>query len=78
MFPLSKVLGILVAISGLGYLVDSFGMILVPDYAWTIGMFAFVGEALLILALLWRAVRGFRSPPELVTAAPLSQPAPVA
>ena len=78
MFPMSKILGVLVIVSGLGYLVDSFGMILVPDYAWTIGMFAFVGEALLILALLWRAVSGFPSRSEVVTAAPLSQPAPVA
>jgi hypothetical protein len=77
MFPMSRVLGVLVIISGLGYLIDSFGMILVPDYAWTIGMFAFVGEALLILALLWRAVRDFPARSGLVTAAPLSQPAPV-
>jgi hypothetical protein len=78
MFPMSKVLGALVVISGLGYVIDSFGMILVPDYAWTVGMFAFVGEALLILALLWRAARGFPSRSELVTAGPLPQPAPVA
>src|SRR5688572_12791598 len=78
MFPMSKILGMLVVISGVGYLIDSFGMILVSHYAWTIGTFAFVGEALLILALLWRAVRGFQSPSELVTAAPLPQPATVA
>jgi len=56
-FP--RFLGVLVVIAGGGYLVDSFGMILIPDYAWTIGMFTFVGEALLILWLLWGAIRGF-------------------
>jgi hypothetical protein len=78
MFPMSTILGALVIVAGLGYLVDSFGMILVPQYAWTIGMFAFVGEALLIVALLWRAVSGFPSRSEPVTAAPLSQPTPAA
>jgi len=56
-FP--RFLGVLVAIAGAGYLVDSFGMILVPDYAWTVGTFTFVGEALLILWMFWRAIKGF-------------------
>ena len=51
----------LVAIAGGGYLADSFGMILVPDYALTISTFTFVGEALLIFWLFWRAVKGFPS-----------------
>ena len=33
MFPMSKILGTLVVVSGVGYLVDSFGMILVTNYA---------------------------------------------
>ena len=53
-------LGVLVAIAGGGYLVGSFGMILVPDYALTIGSFTFVGEALLIVWLFLRAIKGFR------------------
>ena len=74
-FP--RFLGVLVAIAGAGYLIDGCGRILVPDYTWTVGMFAFVGEALLILALLWRAVRGFPSSSALEAEAPLQSPAPV-
>ena len=58
-FP--KFLGALVILAGAGYLVDSFGTILVPEYALTIGMFTFVGEALLIIWLFLRAIRGFPS-----------------
>lgn len=58
-FP--RFLGVLVVIAGGGYLVDSFGMILVPDYALTIGAFTFVGEALLIFWLFLRAIKGFPS-----------------
>jgi hypothetical protein len=72
-------LGVLVAVAGGGYLVDSFGMILVPDYAWTIGTFTFIGEALLILWLFWRAIRGFPSESESLgglTEPRLAQPTP--
>ena len=58
-FP--KFLGALVILAGGGYLIDSFGTILVPEYALTIGMFTFVGEALLIIWLFLRAIRGFPS-----------------
>ncbi|HJQ96007.1 MAG TPA: DUF4386 domain-containing protein [Acidimicrobiia bacterium] len=58
-FP--KFLGALVILAGVGYLIDSFGTILVPGYALTIGMFTFVGEALLIIWLFLRAIRGFPS-----------------
>jgi uncharacterized protein DUF4386 len=79
-FP--RFLGVLVVIAGAGYLFDSFGMILVPHYAWTIGTFTFIGEALLILWLFWRAITGFgsesESPSEELTGQQLSQPAPVA
>ncbi len=75
-------LGVLVAIAGAGYLADSFGMILVPDYALSIGAFMFVGEALLIFWLFWRAIKGFpsesESPGGQVTDPGLVQPAPVA
>lgn len=56
-FP--RFLGALVAVAGAGYLVDSFGTILVPDYSLTVGVFTFLGEVLLIFWLLWRAVKGF-------------------
>jgi len=58
-FP--KFLGVLVFLAGAGYLIDSFGTILVPEYSLTIGAFTFVGEALLILWLFWRAIKGFPS-----------------
>jgi hypothetical protein len=80
-FP--RFLGVLVVIAGGGYLADSFGTILVPDYALTIGAFTFVGEALLIFWLFWRAIKGFpsdsdgsesESPDGKVTEKPLTQP----
>jgi hypothetical protein len=57
-FP--KVLGALVAVAGVGYLVDSFGTIVVPDYTLTISVFTFIGEAFLIVWLLKLAIRGSR------------------
>ena len=54
-------LGVLVVIAGVGYLFDSFGTILVPDYALTVSTVTFVGEALLIFWLFWRAIKGFPS-----------------
>ena len=57
-FP--KVLGALVAIAGVGYLADSFGTILVPDYTLTISVFTFIGEALLIVWLFKLAIKGPR------------------
>jgi len=62
-FP--RFLGVLVAIAGGGYLFDSFGTILVADYALSIGAFTFIGEALLIFWLFWRAAKGFRIEQEL-------------
>lgn len=56
-FP--RFLGALVAVAGAGYLFDSFGTILVPNYALTVGAFTFLGEVLLIIWLLWRAIKGF-------------------
>ena len=56
-FP--RFLGALVAVAGAGYLFDSFGTILVPNYSLTVGAFTFVGEVLLIFWLLRRAVKGF-------------------
>ena len=56
-FP--RFLGVLVATAGGGYLADSVGTVLVTDYSLTISVFTFVGEALLIPWLLWKAIRGF-------------------
>jgi len=56
-FP--RFLGALVVVAGAGYLFDSFGTILVPNYTLTVSAFTFLGEVLLIFWLLWRAVKGF-------------------
>ena len=55
-FP--RFLGVLVVVAGGGYLADSFARILVPDFDFTFSLVTFVGEALLILWLFWRAARG--------------------
>ena len=53
-----RILGVLVGLAGVGYTVDSFGKMLVPDYTLTIGLYTFVGEILLIFWLLWIGLRG--------------------
>jgi Domain of unknown function (DUF4386) len=53
-----RVLGILVIAAGLGYVVDGGGKLLLPNYTMTVSTFTFVGEALLILWLLWKGIRG--------------------
>lgn len=58
-FP--KFLGVLVVVAGAGYLADTFAVILVPDFEFRISLFTFVGEALLIFWLLWRAIKGLPS-----------------
>jgi len=61
-FP--RFLGVLVVVAGAGYLADTFARILVPDFEFTFSWITFVGEALLIFWLLWRALRGFPSETE--------------
>ena len=61
---LGIVLGILLAFAGLGYLADSFGTFLNPNYNISIAQFAFVGEVLLIFWLLWKGIKGFGKKPE--------------
>lgn len=51
-----RFLSLLVAMAGVGYLVDSFGAVLLSGYSISIASFAFIGEVLLILWLLF----GFR------------------
>ena len=58
-FP--RFLGVLVVVAGGGYLADSFTRILIPDFAFTFSLFTFVGEALLIFWLFYRAIKGFPS-----------------
>jgi hypothetical protein len=61
-FP--RFLGVLVVVAGAGYLADTFAKILVPDFEFTFSWITFVGEALLIVWLLMRAMRGFPSETE--------------
>ena len=79
-FP--RFLGVLVVVAGCGYLADSFTRILVPDFTFTFSLFTFVGEALLIFWLFWRATKGFPLEPEipgaLVTGQRLQQPTALA
>ncbi len=54
-----KILGVLVMIAGLGYLIDSFGKLLSPNYDANIAMFTFIGEVLLIF---WLFIKGAKIP----------------
>lgn len=56
-----KLLAILIAIAGAGYVIDSFGSLLSGSYTVELSTFTFIGEALLII---WLLVKGRRlSPP---------------
>lgn len=50
-------LGILLVVAGLGYVADSFGVVLFAGYAVEVAAFTFVGEVVLILWLLLRGRR---------------------
>ena len=56
-----KFLGLMLFVSGMGYLTDSFGKLLLPHYSIAISEFTFVGEVLLIFWLLWKGIKGFDS-----------------
>ena len=58
-----KWLGVLLGIAALGYLADSFGKFLVPNYNITVAAFTFVGEVVLIFWLLWKGVIGLETTP---------------
>ena len=52
-----KILGVLVIIAGLGYIIDSFVIFLLPNYDVTIAMFTFIGELLFMLWLLFKGAK---------------------
>jgi hypothetical protein len=54
---MAKVFGILLAVAGLGYLIDGFVLVLVPGPSVSIGQFTFVGEVVLIF---WLLIKGSR------------------
>ena len=59
---LPKWLGALLAVAGLGYLVDSIGAFFFPAFNISIGEFTFFGELILIFWMLWKGIKGF--PPQ--------------
>lgn len=60
-FAAPRLLAGLVVLAGLGYLADAIGTITVADYGLKVSTFTFVGEALLIFWLFWRAIKESRS-----------------
>jgi hypothetical protein len=54
-----KWLGVLLAIAGLGYLIDSFGKSLFPGYSISVVEYTFIGELVLIFWLFWKGIKGF-------------------
>jgi hypothetical protein len=58
-----KWLGALLGIAAFGYLMDSFGKLLIPNYNLNISTFTFVGEFLLIFWLLWYSLKGLSKKP---------------
>jgi hypothetical protein len=63
-FP--RLLGVLVVVAGVGYLADTFTRVLVPDFTFTFSLLTFVGEALLIVAFFYRAIKGFAREPNAI------------
>jgi ABC-type multidrug transport system fused ATPase/permease subunit len=65
-----RLIGVLVAIAGLGYLFDSLASLLFTWYAFELASFTFIGEVLLMIWLLIFAFRGERGdhPGHLLTA----------
>lgn len=51
--------GLLLIIAGLGYIVDGFGTVLIPDYSLDLAVFTFIGEVALIF---WLLIRGRKLP----------------
>ena len=51
--------GLLLIIAGLGYMVDGFGTVLIPDYSLDLAVFTFIGEVALIF---WLLIRGRKLP----------------
>ena len=54
-----RVFGILLAISGVGYLADAIGMVFIPDFSAVFAQFMFVGEVAIIF---WLLIKGRRLP----------------
>ena len=53
-----RILGLLVLIAGLGYTLDTFIALLLPQVNVTLSLFTFIGEVLLAI---WLLVKGLRA-----------------
>lgn len=62
----AKIVGALVAIAGLGYLIDGIATVMVDGYTPTIATFTFIGEAVLIVWLIATALTRPKQPVEAV------------
>lgn len=51
---IAKWIGALLAIAGLGYLVDSVGSLIISDYNLKIGLYTFIGEVVFMFWLLFK------------------------
>lgn len=56
-----KLFGVMLVIAGLGYLVDSFGKFVLPNYNKQIAMFTFIGELLFMIWLLFKGGKNKRN-----------------
>lgn len=54
---MARIVGVLLVVAGLGYLVDSFGMVLVRDYSLEVVLYTFIGEVVLMFWLLLKGTR---------------------
>jgi len=59
-----RVFGVLLAVTGLAYLADGVGLVLIPDYSISVAAFGFFGEVAFIF---WLLIRGTRRPSPAVT-----------
>lgn len=56
---IAKIFGILLALSGVGYLADAIGMVVITDFSAAVAQFTFPGEVAIIF---WLLIRGRRLP----------------
>lgn len=56
---MARIFGILLAIAGLGYLADAFGVMFIADFRAVFGQFLFLGE---VAVIFWLFIRGRRLP----------------
>jgi hypothetical protein len=67
---MARIFGILLMVNGLGYVIDTFAVVLVQGYSFSVAQFVFVGETALMF---WLLIRGRR-----VTTGPTTASRPVA